>query len=315
MIFARRQAESLRAEGIDVRMFFLRSRTSPLVLGREFRRFRCELRRHAPHLVHAHFGTMTAMFAALGTGRLPLVVTYRGSDLNPLPASFGLRAVTGRVLSQLAALRAARIVCVSVQLRDRLWWRRAKVTVLASGVDPKLFHPEPRASARQRLGWSDIDRVVLFNAGRDPRIKRLDLARAAILAARRAIPVLRCEIMDGNVSPELVPTLMNAADCLLLTSDSEGSPTVIQEALACDLPVVSVNAGDVVERLQGVRHTRIVVRDPEALGLAIAELVRTPRRSDGHGKVAEFSAPRIAAQLRQIYEEIAVLKDSRSPTS
>ena len=52
--------------------------------------------------------------------------------------------------------------------------------------------------------------------------------------------------------PARVPDLMNAADCLLVTSDAEGSPTMVQEALATNLPVVSVDVGDIAERLEGV---------------------------------------------------------------
>ena len=110
--------------------------------------------------------------------------------------------------------------------------------------------------------------------------------------------------MNGGTPPERVPALMNAADCLLVTSDSEGSPTVVQEALACDLPVISVDVGDTRERLRGVSHSRIVARDPEALGAALAEILAHPERSDGHGKVKEFCAQTIAADLRRIYEEL-----------
>ena len=42
------------------------------------------------------------------------------------------------------------------------------------------FHPEPRDAARAKLGWPDEDRIVLFNAGQDPRNKRVDLARRAV---------------------------------------------------------------------------------------------------------------------------------------
>jgi glycosyltransferase involved in cell wall biosynthesis len=97
---------------------------------------------------------------------------------------------------------------------------------------------------------------------------------------------------------------MNAVDCLLVTSDFEGSPTVVQEALATNLPIVSVEVGDIVERLEGVANTRIAGRDPEALGAAVAEMIGTPRRSDGRLKIAEFSAQEIAARLREIYMEL-----------
>jgi glycosyltransferase involved in cell wall biosynthesis len=304
MIFARRQAEGMRRQGVEVWTYFLRSRTSLLSLVREFGRFRRELRRHRPQVVHAHFGTMTALFAGFAAGRLPLVITYRGSDLNDAPGRTSLRAGLGLLLSQLAALRAARMVCVSEALRRRLWWRRGRVTVLATGVDPQEFRPEPKSAARQRLGWNDAERVVLFNAGSDPRVKRWDLARAAVAEAQRAVPQLRCEVMDGEVPPGLVPTLMNGADCLLVTSDREGSPAVILEAIACGLPVVSVDVGDAAERLRGVRHSCIAPRDARALGAALAGMVTPPRRTDGPLRVGEFSAAAVAARLRGIYEEL-----------
>ena len=307
MVFARRQAGALSAQGVEVSAFSLLSRTSPLKLARELVRFRRQLRRDDPQVVHAHFGTMTSLFTALAALDRPLVITYRGSDLNPAPAPLAAkcRALVARGLSQLSALRAGHIVCVSGELRARLWWRRERVTVLASGVDPRVFFPEPQSTARKRIGWPLEERVVLFNASYNPRVKRPDLAKAAVAAARRALPQLRMEIMDGGTPPERVPALMNAADGLLVTSDSEGSPTVVQEALACNLPVISVDVGDVRERLRGVSHTRIVARDPEALGAALAEILAHPERSDGRHKVKEFCAQSIAADLRRIYERLA----------
>jgi glycosyltransferase involved in cell wall biosynthesis len=309
MIFARRQAGSLAAEGVEVHIFYLGSRTSPARLLDELFRFRACIARHRPDAVHAHFGTMTALFAACGSGTLPLVITYRGSDLNPSPASYGwhakLRAACGRLLSQLAALRARRIVCVSRQLRDRLWWRRSAVLIQPSGVDSDVFRPEPRSFSRRGLGWSDTERVALFHAGPDVKGKRLDLAEAAVREARRKVPSLRLEVLDGKVPPELVPRLMNAADCLLLTSVAEGSPNVVQEALASNLPIVSVAVGDVEERLRGVDHSTIALPDAGVLGRALARLVDPPRRSNGRQKIHEFCARRLARELKEIYRELA----------
>lgn len=304
MIFARRQAGALRAEGVEVCEFFLRSRTSPVAIAQEMRRFRRELRGFAPNVVHAHYGSVTAVFAALGAGRIPLVITYRGSDLNPGAGSSSVRKAMAHLFSQLAALRAARIVCVSRPLRARLWWRRKRATILPSGVDAQAFEPGTREGARRRLRWDENTPAVLFNCGIDPVIKRRDLAEAAIGVARRAAPDLRWEVLDGSTAPELVPVLMNAADCLLVTSDFEGSPTVVQEALASNLPVVSVEAGDIAERLRGVRDSRIVARDAEKLGAALVEMVTPPRRSDGRRKIDEFCAGRIARRLREIYQDL-----------
>jgi teichuronic acid biosynthesis glycosyltransferase TuaC len=304
MIFARRQADALRAQGIEIREFFLRSRTAPLTLLLEACRFLVEVRAFSPNVVHAHYGTVTALFSALCAGRIPLVITYRGSDLNPTPGSPVVRSSVAHLLSQIAALRAARIVCVSRRLSDRLWWRRERVTILVSGVDDLAFQPISRTAARQRLGWQFSTPAILFNCGRDPRIKRLDLAQAAVDAARRAVPDLHWEVLDGSTPPGLIPTFMSAADCLLVTSDFEGSPTVVQEALASNLPIVSVAAGDVPERIEGVANTQIAARDPEALGAALARMIAPPRRSDGRRKIAEYSADGIARRLRALYAEL-----------
>jgi len=304
MVFARRQAESLTAQGFAVEVFDLRSRTSPRLLWSEFQRFRLLVGKFRPQVIHAHYGTVTAMFAALGSGKLPLVITYRGSDLNPVPSARRLRPAAGRLLSQIAALGASRIVCVSAQLRNRLWWRRARATVLPSGVDPEVFKPEPQSCLRRQLGWREEDRIVLFNAGGDAHNKRLDLAQAAVEAARRKEPAVRLEVLDGTVAPERIPAMMNAADCLLVTSESEGSPTVVQEALATNLPVVSVDVGDIAERLRGVKFSCVAQRNARELGRALAEIVTPPRRSDGCRRMPEFSSRRIAGELGRLYREI-----------
>jgi len=112
------------------------------------------------------------------------------------------------------------------------------------------------------------------------------------------------EVLDGRTPPERVPELLNAADCLLLTSDREGSSTLLQEALACNLPVVSVNAGDSRERLAGVRHCAIVERDPVAIAAELARILKVPVRSNGRDKVRDFSARRIAGELYRIYFDL-----------
>jgi teichuronic acid biosynthesis glycosyltransferase TuaC len=94
---------------------------------------------------------------------------------------------------------------------------------------------------------------------------------------------------------------MNAADCLLVTSKTEGSPTVVQEAMACNLPVVTVDVGDVRERLAGVSNCAVVSRCPLALGVALADVLRSPQRSDGRAHAAALGLDAIAARLTDFY--------------
>jgi glycosyltransferase involved in cell wall biosynthesis len=187
-------------------------------------------------------------------------------------------------------------------------WRRERAVVLPSGVDPDLFSPAPKRYARARLHWSQTDEIILFNSGNGAPVKRRDLAEAVMACAKRLRTALRLEVMDGRCSPDLVPMMMNAADCLLVTSDFEGSPTIVQEALACNLPVVSVDVGDVAQRLRGVRATRIAPRDPQALAQALDAVLSLGERSDGRLKLDECSSRRVAAELESIYRCLAGTK-------
>jgi glycosyltransferase involved in cell wall biosynthesis len=302
MIFVKRQVAALCHVGVAVIPFYLASRTSPLVLIREWRRLRTTIRHFRPDIMHAHFGTMTAFFCSL-SARLPLVITYRGSDLNPSASTPRLRAGLGKLLSQLAALRACRIICVSEQLKQRLLWCKRRVTVIPSGVDLSLFYPRPKEAARHELGWRAAERVVLFNAGKFPQVKRLDLAKQAIEAAGALCGNIRFEVLDGSSDSRAIPTLMNAADCLLVTSDWEGSPNIVKEALACNLPVVSVDVGDVRERLAAVRPSRIVGRDPKEIGEALAEVLVRGERSNGFLAVQALSQDKVALAVSSVYQD------------
>jgi glycosyltransferase involved in cell wall biosynthesis len=302
MIFIERQMDSLLAAGVVGRKFHLQSRTSPFAMLGEWRRLRGEIRAFQPEIVHAQYGTATAFLAMLASLR-PMVVTFRGSDLNPNQAKGRIRCFASRLLSQLAAGRARRILSVSEQLIGRLWWGKKKATVIPSGIDTTLFRPGNRDAARTSLGWDPKERIVLFNGSSRPS-KRPDLARAAVEFAGRKCGSMRLVELDGTQSPELVPAMMNAADCLILTSDYEGSPNVVKEAIAAGLPVVTRDVGDVRQRLARVHPSTIAGDSPEALGAALVEILQSPARSNGPTVAEEFSLAAIARQIIAEYEAV-----------
>jgi len=304
MVFVHEQITHLEKAGLETRTSIFSAGANLQRALREAWGLRQLVRDYRPDIVHAQYGTLTAFTCALISlvPRVPLVITYHGSDLNPSPSDGTLRSTVQKLLSQFAALRASAIICVSHQLRNRLWWCRGKVVVIPCGVDLDLFQPIPRAEARSRLGWRDGERIVLFNAaGRTTAGKRLDLAEAAVAVMRGLIGEVRFVVLRGGVPHEEMPLYLSGADCLLMTSDYEGSPTIIKEALACALPIVSVDVGDVVERLKGVHPSRIVPRDPRVIGSAAAEIVLSGRRSNGREVIRELSATAVRDKILQVY--------------
>ncbi len=302
LLAARRQVESLRSASFTVESHFFDTRKSPFAFLNSCRRLRAAVRATSPDIVHVHYGTVTALVCTLLLSA-PIVVTFRGSDLNPEPGIGWLRTRLSILCSQLAVLGCGKVVCVSRQLAGKVWWRKSRVEIIPSGIDLQSFHVTDRLEARRLLGWSVDERVILFNAGNAPAVKGMDLAEAVFTRVARREKV-RIQIMRGDVPPERVPLLMCAADCLLVTSRSEGSPNIVKEALACALPVVSVDVGDVKERLVGVSPSYLVSRDPDEIADAVTKILFTRQRSNGRKAAEALSHTQIARRWAEVYESL-----------
>ena len=299
--FVRREMEALRAAGHTVEVVsFDNSSYLPWRLASQFSDIKGLIRNFKPDLVHAQFGKFNALVAALAKGRVPLVVTFRGTDINHNTKYSSLRSAVGVAASQLAAFLSSGLVCVSREIAAKVWAKKPCI-VVPTGVDLKAFHPIDREEARRRLGYPAEDRIVLFNAGRNPAVKDPELAFSSVEVAKLLLGEIRLVVLDGTADPQDVPLYMNAADCLLVTSRTEGSPTVVQEAMACNLPVVSVDVGDVRERLEGVTPSAVTSRDAASLGSALAGILKKRDRSNGGIHAANLGVDAIAARLSEFY--------------
>jgi glycosyltransferase involved in cell wall biosynthesis len=307
-IFIKRQMESLIERGLRCDVLFIRGYRSQLAYVRAAVRLAwwSLARRRSYELVHVHSGE-----AALSAGfyrRCPLLVSYLGDDLLGTPDAAGAislpRRIRRTIIRQHTRL-TARTITKSREMQAALPARiRDRNTVLPNGVDTDLFKPQDRAAARRELGWEADAPVALFAA--DPGVprKRYWLAEAAVEQARSSLPALRLEVARG-VTPDRMPLLMNAADCLLLTSTIEGSPNVVKEALMCNLPVVATPAGDVAELLDGVEPSYVCESSESALAEALVECLREPRRSNGRSKSERLEEGVVANSLLDLYRELA----------
>jgi glycosyltransferase involved in cell wall biosynthesis len=106
-----------------------------------------------------------------------------------------------------------------------------------------------------------------------------------------------------GVPNEEVPIWLNASNVVLLTSQHEGSPMIVKEALACDRPIVSVDVGDVAERLSGIQGCYLA--RPEAADLAgkLLRVSKGPPSIRGRQTLTELSLHRVAVRLKEFYEE------------
>ncbi len=175
---------------------------------------------------------------------------------------------------------------------------KGEVEAIPYGVRPADYEiPGARvAAARDSLG-APPGAPLLVAAGRLHEQKRFDVLLEAFAAVRRGAPAARLAVVGtGSLRGELearaaalgvadgvlfagfradVPDVLAAADVFVLSSDDEGLPMVVIEAMAAGRPVVATRVGAVEDLVEdGVTGCIVPRRDPTALAEALSGLLR-----------------------------------------
>jgi glycosyltransferase involved in cell wall biosynthesis len=183
--------------------------------------------------------------------------------------------------------------------------------------------------------WDAGGPPVALAVGRMYPEKRFDRFLAALSAARRISPVvrgvivgdgpgwsdLRCRAQDFGLLPDGVlflgrrndvPALLGRAAMLVLSSDHEGCPNVVLEAMAARRPVVTTPAGDagvVIE--DGVSGYVVPFEDVEAMAGRMAGLAESPELRRRFGEAGrrriekDYAYDGLAERLISAYKAIA----------
>jgi teichuronic acid biosynthesis glycosyltransferase TuaC len=297
--FLVQQVRFLRAAGVDIVLYPFRGGKNPFNYLKAWVNLRKQYSLKGFDLIHAQFGQsgLLAWFSYL-----PLVVTFHGSDLQGYVGERGEPMVSGYLLQALScfiAHRASQRIVVSKHLTHYLP-QNLPVHIIPCGVDLDLFRLMDQRDARKQLGIALDKRLVLFAANPDNPIKRYALAQEAVSLITSQFDVELVTISD--IPHEIVPVYMNACDVLLLTSKHEGSPTVVKEALACNLPVVSVDVGDVGDRIEGIEGC-VLCRDdsPQSIAAGMVEVLETGRRTESREQIDDLDEREVAKRIIEVY--------------
>lgn len=199
-----------------------------------------------------------------------------------------------------------------------------KNTLLPCGVNLTEDQLLSRSEARTVLGIAEDVKVILFAGAFDNAVKDAPLAKQAVVVleeninniARKSTSLRATEDMAKQplIFQELrgftraeVTRWMCAANCLLMTSKTEGSPQVVKEAMACGCPIVSVDVGDVAERLSGVEGCFVVpTREPKDIAEALLKAIQFEGKTNGRERIIAMglSNEQVAKQLLRIYKQL-----------
>jgi glycosyltransferase involved in cell wall biosynthesis len=284
------QAATLRELGHEVDLFFIRGRglTGYLSAVPAIRR---EIKRGRYDIVHAHYSLSAFAVSLAGCHRM--VVSLAGSDVmgNTL-----LLPVT-RLFCH---IRWKKVIVKTEEMKARL--KSGKITVIPNGVDMKLFTPSPKREAREVLGLPD-KKIVLFAADPSRAEKNHPLAQEAVRLMGRDDAML---LTVHGVPHDRMPFYYNASDALILTSLWEGSVNSVKEAMACNLPVVSTDVGDVRINTSGLDGYYITVPDAAAMAEKLNEAVDLNVQLKARERLIEMKldSASVARRLIEIYNSV-----------
>lgn len=289
--FVVEQAEALKEQGCDVDFFRLQGKGLMGYL-RNLPQLKRKIKEFGPNVIHAHYG-LSGLLSNLQR-HIPVVTTYHGSDINEkkfLP------------LSKTAMCLSAWNIFVSQKIID-IAKPRKKYSLLPCGIDFSELQLTEKSEARRRMSLDAKKRYILFAGAFDNEVKNARLAQKAVEEIHNADAKL---LELKGYSRDEVTLLMCASDAFLMTSITEGSPQVIKEALACGCPIVSVEVGDVKERINGVGGCFIAeTREPVELASLLQKTFAFGGKTKGREKliIDGMDNHLVAQKLMEIYNPL-----------
>lgn len=289
--FVVEQKNALQLGGVECDSFFVRGKGVRGYLN-QLRPLKEKVAAFHPDVIHAHYG-LSGLLANLQR-TIPVVTTYHGSDINDPKA---LR------FSKMAMRLSAWNIFVSKKTMETAGLKD-KCSLLPCGIDLSDLQLTSRTEARRQMHLDQEKRYIIFAGAFDNPVKNAPLAFEAVQLISSSVDQL---LELKGYTREEVNLLLCAADALLLTSFNEGSPQVIKEAMACGCPIVSVDVGDVKERVEGVEGCFVAKsREPEVLADLLREAIQVESRTQGREKIIAdgLDNNKVAEVLLALYEKV-----------
>ena len=260
-------------------------------------------------IVHGHYGLWC--LASCLQWKTPVVASFLGSDLlgNEIVYSDNDKKTNLVItISRWLCQRVDAVIVKSEGMKQATHSNEA--FIIPNGVDFSLFHPIPRPEARAALGWHKSRYYVLF--GNDPQIPRKNFALAQAAVEHLQAKGLDVSLVVASGLPQTqVVQYINASNALVLPSHIEGSPNIVKEAMACNVPVVATNVGDVQQVIGHTDGCAICPPDPTAFADALEQAILRKEPTTGRKDISHLDRTIVAQQVIAVYEQ-AICKSRRA---
>ena len=291
--FVQSQFDSLQEEGLQMVMF-------PVVghgwkgYAKNLRSLRRLIKTEKPDVVHAHYSSCgyLASLASLGL-KTKTVVSILGSFPRKSRKLKLVRFCIDHVWDA--------TIVKSERTKNQL---DRDLPVIPNGVNLDRFTIIDQEKAREIVGFEKGKKYVIFVSDPERPEKQFNLAQAAVNQLNdrsvQLVPVY-------NKTHDEVVNYMCAADVLIMTSISEGSPNVIKEALACNCPIVMTDVGDGRWVTDGVEGTYVSSSfSPVEIAGVLEKALIFQTRTKGREKVLGLglASDQVAKRIIRIYRTL-----------
>lgn len=285
------QGDSLVKKGITIDYFIIRSGIWGYLSG--IFKIRQVYRKGDYDLVHAHYSL--SAYVASFSGCRPVVVSLLGSDaFTPLLV---------KLITRFFYKFCWNITIVKTEeMKSRLKFNNA--FVIPNGVNTERFLPIPREVAREKIGYRMPYYLVVFISNPNRQEKNFKLAKEAVDIINRTDKIV--ELMPVfNIPNDEIPYFINASNAVILTSKHEGGVNIIKEAMACNVPFVSTDVGDVKENSKGIAGCYVCEHSADAIAENLLKAIEV-ERSNGRERIIQLglNSEQVAGKLISIYNSV-----------
>lgn len=299
--FVKTQVDSLQHVGVELDVMVLDRSAGKLKYLKAIPELRRRIKETGADVVHAHYSYVGMV--ARTQWRVPVVVTFHGTDIfgefridRKQPWWSALIVGAGRLLGRYCDA----VIVQNLAMRKLI--KNEHCYIVPHEIDFEVFQPTERDSARAQLGLDRDKRYLLFAARPDNTVKGFPLAEAAANELKRRDPRVELLIVHKETQPRLA-LYMSAADALVFPSLSEGSPNVVKQAMACNLPIVATDVGDIREVIEATPGCYVAEPTVEAFVDRLDSILKDRSRTNGRAAVQRFDPTIVTEQLIQVYED------------
>ncbi len=286
--FVKSQIDSLGKCGIDISILNINGDDTFFNYFTAAKKIKDIIKKNKIDIIHAHY-SYSAIPALLAKTKIPIVVSLMGSDILGTPSKKGrmtFRGIFDKKLSYFIVNKVNHIIVKSNEMKSKINVD-IPLDVIPNGVDFDFFRPIDKNLVRKQLNIKENIFVVLFLGNPKNYVKNFELARKSFEKLQRTFPNVEF-LTPYGISPKEVVNYLNASDVLLFTSFWEGSPNLIKESQACNLPIISTDVGDVKEILSDTNNCFIVPFDENIIYDKLSVIYYNRTRTNGRQKVQHF---------------------------